>query len=307
LLLANHDETAFIDNGTPVNPYDNFGAFAMGVGNLTYATQFGQVQAAKAAIDATVNDTSRSLLGSSQETWLTGQVANSVANSETWQIFGQQVIAADVTAPNYLLGTDNITEYTSFLSQDSATLLQTLANAGTGAAQLVAVLAGAYGQPYTLDSWDGYGAAQRAFMQILRQANNAIVLSGDTHNAWGNQLIGDNSTDFVGVELATPGVSAPGLEEYLTTTLAPLASNDPTILETIEGVQTSNSPDFSLQNSRLPFLNITDRGYMLVTITPDNVTNEWRFVSSVASDNFTLLYTQSAVVPVGTKRIELIP
>jgi len=144
-------------------------------------------------------------------------------------------------------------------------------------------------------------------MQILRQANNAIVLSGDTHNAWGNQLIGDNSTDFVGVELATPGVSAPGLEEYLTTTLAPLASNDPTILETIVGVQTSNSPDFSLQNSRLPFLNITDRGYMLVTITPDNVTNEWRFVSSVASDNFTLLYTQSAVVPVGTKRIELIP
>ena len=159
LLLANHDETAFIDNGTPVNPYDNFGAFAMGVGNLTYSTQFGQVQAAKATIDAAVNDTSRSLLGSSQETWLTGQVANSVANGETWQIFGQQVIAADVTAPNYLSGTDNITEYTSFLSQDSATLLQTLANSGTGAAQLVAVLAGAYGQPYNLDSWDGYGAA----------------------------------------------------------------------------------------------------------------------------------------------------
>ena len=146
LLLTNHDETAFIDNGTPVNPYDNFGALAMGVGNPTSATQFGQVQVAKAAVDATVNDASRSLLGSSQTTWLTGQVANSVANDETWQIFGQQVITADVTAPNYLLGTDNVTEYTSFLSQDSATLLQTLANAGTGAAQLVAVLAGAYGQ-----------------------------------------------------------------------------------------------------------------------------------------------------------------
>ena len=142
-------------------------------------------------------------------------------------------------------------------------------------------------------------------MQILRQANNAIVLSGDTHNAWGNQLIGDNWTDFVGVELATPGVSAPGLEEYLTTTLAPLASNS-TILETIVGVQTSNSPDFTPENSRLPFLNITDRGgYMLVTITPNNVTNEWRFVSSVSSDNFTLLDTQSAVVPVGTKRIQI--
>ena len=47
LLLANHDETAFIDNGTPVNPYDNFGAFAMGVGNLVCATQFGQVQQQK--------------------------------------------------------------------------------------------------------------------------------------------------------------------------------------------------------------------------------------------------------------------
>ena len=142
-------------------------------------------------------------------------------------------------------------------------------------------------------------------MQILGQANNAIVLSGDTHNAWGNQLIGDNSTDFVGVELATPGVSAPGLEEYLTTTLAPLASNDPTILETIVSVQTSNSPDFSLQNSHLPFLNFTDRSYMLVTITPDNVTNEWRFVSSVATDNFILSGTQSAVIPTGTKRIQI--
>ena len=142
-------------------------------------------------------------------------------------------------------------------------------------------------------------------MQILRQANNAIVFSGDTHNAWGNQLIGDNSTDFVGVELATPEVSAPDLEEYLTTTLAPLASNDPTILETIVSVQTSNSPDFSLQNSHLPFLNFTDRSYMLVTITPDNVTNEWRFVSSVSTDNFTLLGTQSAVIPVGTKRIQI--
>ena len=131
------------------------------------------------------------------------------------------------------------------------------------------------------------------------------MLSGDTHNAWGNQLIGDNSTDFVGVELATPGVLAPGLEEYLTTTLAPLASNDPTILETIVSVQTSNSPDFSLQNSHLPFLNFTDRGYMLVTITPDKITNEWRFVSSVSTGNFTLLGTQSAVIPVGTKRIQI--
>ena len=93
------------------------------------------------------------------------------------------MIAADVTAPNYLLGTYNITEYTSTLSQDSANLLQILANVETGVAQLVAELAGAYGQPYNLDSWDGYGAVQRAFMQILGQANNAIVLSGDTHNA----------------------------------------------------------------------------------------------------------------------------
>ena len=131
------------------------------------------------------------------------------------------------------------------------------------------------------------------------------MFSGDTHNAWGNQLIGDNSTDFVGVEIATPGVSAPGLEEYLTTTLAPLASNDPTILETIVSVQTSNSPDFSLRNSHLLFLNFTDRSYMLVTITPDNVTNEWRFVSSVSTDNFTLLGTQSAVILVGTKRIQI--
>ena len=34
-------------------------------------------------------------------------------------------------------------------------------------------------------------------------------------------------------------------------------------------------------------------------------TNEWRFVSSVATDNFILSGTQSAVIPTGTKRIQI--
>ena len=309
LLLENHDESAFLDNGSPINPYDNFAAYATGAGTLSYAPQFFQLMTAKAAVDAAVDDANRSLLGSTQEAWLSTEVQRSVDRGETWQIFGQQVIAADVTAPNYLLGTGDLSQYLSLLSRDPVSLGQYLQSAGSQAAQLVAVLAGAYGQPYNLDSWDGYGAAQRNFMGLLRQTNNAIVLSGDTHNAWGNQLIGDNATDFVGVELATPGVSAPGLEEYLTTTLAPLTATDPTILQTIGGVQVSNSPDFSLPNTRLPYLNLTDRGYLVVTITPDNVTSEWRFVPSVATalDNITLLQTNRAVVPAGSRRIELLP
>jgi alkaline phosphatase D len=294
-ILANHNPQAFLDsdNVTPVNPYDN----------LTYPTQFVLLQDSQAKMDEALSDSSRSLLGATQETWLDEQVSNS---TETWQIFGQQIIAAQVDSPNYLLGSDNVTDYLSYLSMDAATLQQALAGLSeTQQAQILAVYTGAYGQPYNWDAWDGYGEAQRKFYDVLKQANNPIVLSGDTHNAWGNQLIGDNATDFIGVELATPGVSAPGLEEYLATTLSPLTSADPTTLETIAGVQAINSPDGTTANSRMQFMNITDRGYMLVTITPDNVTNEWRFVSGVNSQDYTISSTETAVVQAGTRTISV--
>ena len=42
---------------------------------------------------------------------------------------------------------------------------------------------------------------------------NLVVLSGDTHNAWANDLQ-DLAGRQVGVEFATPGVTSPGFEVY---------------------------------------------------------------------------------------------
>ncbi len=43
--------------------------------------------------------------------------------------------------------------------------------------------------PYNLDAWDGYQAARETVLGTSRSlGKNLVVLSGDTHNAWANEL-----------------------------------------------------------------------------------------------------------------------
>ena len=124
--------------------------------------------------------------------------------------------------------------------------------------------------PFNLDAWDGYAACRdRVFSSFAEHGTNPVVLAGDTHNAWAFNLAGSNG-QAVGVEVGTPGVSSPGLETYLPT--------DPGELG--KAIQDVSGELFAVDTAR--------RGWSEMTLTPEAMTNQWHFVSTVLDRNYSV-------------------
>ena len=118
--------------------------------------------------------------------------------------------------------------------------------------------------PFKSDTWDGYPAAREAvFASARRLDKNLVVLAGDSHNAWASDLK-DASGAAVGVEFATTSVASAGLElEYPRITRQFLADA------------------FVKMVPELRYAETSDRGYLIVTLTPAQARADWVFVGSV--------------------------
>lgn len=274
------------------------------------------------SFQADMGDTTRTLLGNEQLSWLQGQLQDSVSKGQTWQVLGQQVLMAKMSLPSSILQLDPNTgkpDPTNLaIYQQTATAYQALVTAVVtdltiqsdlesyaanipdfntlsateqGIALTLAVQTNdperyggifstltpeeqttlqTYGDlldasvnpaiPYNLDAWDGY-AAEREIVYATAQSlsANLVVLAGDTHNAWASNLT-DLNGDTVGVEYATPSVSSPGMEKYLSIPVGAEASVENGIMQLIND---------------LVFANMTQRGYLEMTFTQNDVTGEW--------------------------------
>jgi alkaline phosphatase D len=122
--------------------------------------------------------------------------------------------------------------------------------------------------PANLDAWTGYPAARTRFISVLENhANNALVLAGDTHNAWLFEL-GTAEDGRVGaIELGGHSVSSPGFEGSLKVPPEQLAEL------------------IMAENSELKWCNTFQRGYMVVTLTPAEATSEWVFMDNIREKN----------------------
>jgi len=96
----------------------------------------------------TIDDPERKLIGPEQMQWLQSNMATSTAQ---WQVIGNQVVMTPIVIPNYL------TE------------------------EFVAV---------NNDQWDGYNTERKALYDFILEADidNLVVLTGDIHTAWANDL-----------------------------------------------------------------------------------------------------------------------
>jgi len=73
------------------------------------------------------------------------------------------------------------------------------------------------------DQWDGYGPARERLFQVLRERDirNNVVLTGDIHSSWCNELSSNpwaasataDEARILGVEFVGPAVSSPGLRD----------------------------------------------------------------------------------------------
>jgi alkaline phosphatase D len=144
-----------------------------------------------------------------------------------------------------------------------------------------APLAAGGGLFFNSDQWDGYQPARDRLYAVLKgdaqhePVHNCIVLTGDIHSSWAadlsqdpnnpdttsggyNAVTGDGSraVEFVGTSVSSPGLSDPN-----GSTAAFLRSVNP----------------------HFKYIDLNQRGYMLLDVTPRRAVCEWWYVDTVAS------------------------
>lgn len=234
------------------------------------------------AFTADVSDPNRTLLGGSQLLWLQDQLMTS---TNTWQVLGQQVLMGRMNLPAAIVTQQlSIPDFAELgqvavlgqriAASDPTLTAPEIAYFEANAARLtpeVQALLQLPSIPYNLDAWDGYAAEREAILAMAKQLqSNLVVLAGDTHNAWANNLK-DISGETVAVEFATSSVSSPGLEQYLGVSPEDVPATEAGIVSLVDDLQ---------------YLNASDRGYMLVTFTPQQVSSQWRYVDTITSTSY---------------------
>lgn len=205
-----------------------------------------------AGFAAAEGNPARQLLGLEQASWLQTQLARS---SALWQVLGQQVLIGRMHVPLPLLTGTPVAVYAAAAAKAQAGLPLT--------PQEQALLAQP-SLPYNLDAWDGYAAAREALFGAARQHDrNLVVLSGDTHNAWANDLADAGGT-AVGVEFATPSVTSPGFE-------AIFPEENPASFAA--ALQALIGP--------LVYADTSRRGYLVVTATRAEMRADWLYVAGI--------------------------
>ncbi len=214
-------------------------------------------------------DPARSMMGAEQERWLADGLAASVASGARWQILAQQVIIGETLFPT---GAQNwFAPGYQLTAQDQADF---------AARRLMTDL----GVPFSMDKWDGYPAARQRLYAAARAAKaNLVALTGDSHNAWAFDLA--DAAGPVGVEFAGQSVSSFGYERRF--------GGDPLRI----------AADFMAQNPGMRFMDASQRGYMVLDITPDRIETEYVFLPSRDIRSVAALGARKLTVEHGARRL----
>lgn len=198
---------------------------------------------------AALENPERSLLGAAQEAWFEERIANTDA---TYCVVAQQVMLAQ------------------------------LALRGGSIAAGGPVLINA-------DQWDGYQASRARMFDQLETRENVVVLTGDLHVSFANELVRDpwdesaydNATGrgALGVEILTPGITSPN-------------SLPPTIL------------DFGLQeNPHIRYGEVEHRGFVSVDFTAEKMRATFHHLADVRDEGTALLPPVTFAMAVGSHHL----
>jgi alkaline phosphatase D len=215
------------------------------------------------ALYAIIDDPERQMLGARQEEWIRLEVAKSVASGRTWQIFGNQVVMARFQAPDFLRALGG-----------PAGVAAVSAKAPPAAAKRLAKFATffSFDIPMDLDGWEGYPAARERMYDAIKASNaNAVVVSGDSHAAWVNQLYDAGGTTKVAAEFGVTSITSPSVGE------------------SVPGVDVAKL--LMERNREVLFNDQKSHGYTIVTIARDAVVGE-----HVAVDKLAKPYSSATLV-----------
>ena len=137
----------------------------------------------------------------------------------------------------------------------------------------------------SMDQWPGYAAERMALVRFMAERNvsNPVVLTGDIHSNWANELRiddRDDSQDPVATEFVTTSLSSGG-----------------------NGVDRPNGLDeLMAANPCIRFHN-RERGYIRCTVTPDQWRSDYVVVEDVLQPGGKILDRASFVVEAGSPKV----
>ncbi len=126
-----------------------------------------------------------------------------------------------------------------------------------------------FGIPLNSDQWDGYQADRSRFINHVTQNNieNVVVLTGDIHTSWANDIPGSNYNPFNGnnsvcVEFVTTSITSPGFPFSV--------------------------PSLTIQSSNphMKYIQLTKKGYVILDVNENRAQADWNYVSTITSKNF---------------------
>ena len=139
---------------------------------------------------------------------------------------------------------------------------------------------------YSMDQWPGYAAERMQLMRFMaeRSVANPVVLTGDIHSNWANELRVDDrvpeqkvvATEFVGTSISSGGNGS--------------AKNS-----RLDALKTNN-PGVQFQNN--------ERGYLCCTVTPTEWTSDYMVVDDVLKPGGKTFKRASFVVEAGDPKVK---
>lgn len=145
----------------------------------------------------------------------------------------------------------------------------------------------AFGVPVNTDSWDGYPAERDRLIKGLTDRNirNAVILTGDFHTAWANDIPKANYNPFF--QTGSAGV------EFVTTSVTSQNFNLPIAEELIQ-----------VLNPHVRYADIKNHGYLLLNVSSKRVTGEWYYMNSIRTRNNGEYFAKAAYVQGSSRKVE---
>ena len=223
-----------------------------------------------AAFTAKLKDPARRLMGAGQEAWLSRQISASVKAGKAWQVLGNQVVMGRVSAPDL----KTVMEPAKY-----AALIEGLPDYAKRRVER-SIAMSAHDIPSNLDAWDGYPADRERLYDIFKAAKaKPIVLAGDSHMFWANELWDGVGKTRVAAEFGATSVTSPGYGDLMPG--APLGEA------------------FVARNKEVKYAHPSAKGFILLTLEHGKATSELIAVSTILETTYTTSVLKRFVVTPG--------
>lgn len=209
-----------------------------------------------APFGAEIDDPDRIMVSKAQRDFVLGELSRSQADDVQWRVLAQQVVMAQWDA-------GGVPRYPFDPPPDLPVFLRDGGNA------------------LNPDAWDGYTAERnRLFSHVRSQSiDNLVVLTGDVHTSWANDLTEDphNPAHYdpttgqgaLGVEFVCPSLTSKNFDEF----------GEPFVSGAQQGTM--------LHNPHIKWIDVDDHGYFVLDVSRDAVQADWYFLENLLEPDTT--------------------